>query len=257
MNPDELQAGHQSLLEFLYLYPVGPLQLGKSGVVHMANPLAVQLLMPIARTPMIGNLFELLENCAPEIRNLVDGFEQPRGIVCEDSRIFLGTAGGRNRKKAMEAIVLACTIIKIDDARFMAVIMDTSKQVAHERRLKETKSWVAAILSSVNDFALLSLDSEGRIDSWNQPGVRQTGYQDEDVIGQRLAMFLCPDAPEEPVNWSKSSLHGAMAGIWMKDGGAARAAANTGTRASSRPSKRRMAPSQASPSGSAANPKQG
>ncbi len=197
MNPDELQAEHQLLLEFLYLCPVGLLQLDRSGAVQMANPLAVQLLMPIARTPMIGNLFDLLETCAPEIRNLVDGFSQPRGIVCEGSRIFVGTAGDRNRKKAMEAIVLACTIIKIDDARFMAVITDISRQVAQERRLKETESWFAAILSGVNDFALLSLDSEGRIDSWNQSGVRQTGYQDEDVIGATLSVFLCPEEQGE------------------------------------------------------------
>jgi diguanylate cyclase (GGDEF)-like protein/PAS domain S-box-containing protein len=156
----------------------------------MANPLAVQILIPIARTPIIVNLFDLLDGYAPEIRNLIDGFDKPRGIICENNRVYVGL--GAAKKGAKDPLVLACTIIKIDEAKYMSVITDISRQVVQERRLKETESWFAAILSGVNDFALLSLDDKGRIDSWNQSGVRQTGYGNE-VIGQMLDLFLCPD----------------------------------------------------------------
>ncbi|HEV2558589.1 MAG TPA: sensor domain-containing diguanylate cyclase [Microvirga sp.] len=183
----ELQAENESLLEFLYVCPVGLARIGADGTVEMMNPHAAQILMPITREPFITNLFTVLEGCAPEIRNMAEGFAEPRGTVCEAHRIYVGPRDGT------DTVVLSCTMIKLDAARFMVVMSDISRQVAQERRLKQTEAWFAAILNGVNDFALLTLDSNGRINSWNESGFRQTGYREEEVLRRTLNLFYYPE----------------------------------------------------------------
>jgi diguanylate cyclase (GGDEF)-like protein/PAS domain S-box-containing protein len=184
---EALQAENQSLLEFLYLCPVGLMQIDGAGRIELANPLSAQVLMPIAKSPIIENLFDLLEPCAPDLRNLVTDFREPRGTVFENRRIIV------DQSDVMNPHVLACSVIKIDDGRFMAVVSDISRQVADERRLKQADAWFSAIMTGVNDFALLSLDANGRINGWNESGVRQTGFADREVLGRTLNLFYTPE----------------------------------------------------------------
>ncbi len=184
---EALQAENQSLLEFLYLCPVGLMQIDGTGRIELANPLSAQVLMPIAKSPIIENLFDLLEACAPDLRNLVTDFREPRGTVFENRRIIV------DQSDVMSPHVLACSVIKIDDGRFMAVVSDISRQVAQERRLKQADAWFSAIMTGVNDFALLSLDATGRINGWNESGVRQTGFADREVMGRTLNLFYTPE----------------------------------------------------------------
>jgi diguanylate cyclase (GGDEF)-like protein/PAS domain S-box-containing protein len=178
-----LQAENQTLLEFLYLCPVGLMQVDGQGQVELANPLSAQILMPIAKVPVIENLFDLLGSCAPDLRNLVCDFAEPRGTVFENRRLVV------DQTDAMNPHVLALTLIKVEEGRFMAVVTDISRQVAQERRLKQADAWFSAIMTGVNDYALLSLDRTGRINSWNPSGLRQTGFADKEVLGRTLNLF--------------------------------------------------------------------
>ncbi|HYF55217.1 MAG TPA: diguanylate cyclase [Salinarimonas sp.] len=182
-----LQAENQTLLEFLYLCPAGLMQVDARGTVELANPLAAQILMPIAKTPVIENLFELLEACAPDLRALVADFAEPRGAVFENRRLVV------DQSDAMNPHVLSLTVIKVEEGRYMAVLTDISRQVAQERRLKQADAWFSAIMTGVNDFALLSLDATGRINAWNPSGERQTGFPEREVLGRTLNLFLLPE----------------------------------------------------------------
>src|SRR5262249_30658396 len=48
-----------------------------------------------------------------------------------------------------------------------------------------------------SEDAIVGLDLEGRITSWNPGAVRLCGFRAEEVIGQRLSQFVSPDRPEE------------------------------------------------------------
>lgn len=178
----------ERLLEFLYICPVGLAELEPSGAVGMVNPLAVQLLIPIAPGGQLTNIFDALAPFAPDLRSLAASFEAPRGTVFENRRIHLGSPDGGEA-----AVILGSTLIKVDATRFMLVLTDASEQVAQERRLKQAESWFSIVLSGVNDFALLSLDKTGRISSWNLSGERQTGYDRADMLGRTMNVFYLPD----------------------------------------------------------------
>ncbi|HTR10245.1 MAG TPA: sensor domain-containing diguanylate cyclase [Paraburkholderia sp.] len=185
-DKNDLESEYEALLSFMYLSPVGIVRSDKSGRVDMMNPLAAQLLMPLVKGGDIENIFDSLASVAPELRNLVASFEAERGPVCENHRVFVTPARD-------DAVVLACSIIKVSVDVLMMVLTDISRQVAAERRARQTESWLAGIYTSVNDFAFFTLDAEGCIDSWNPSVERLTGFGEMEVVGHMLSRFYARD----------------------------------------------------------------
>lgn len=187
LNTAELQTEHEALLGFVYMCPVGVLRAGMNGDVQMMNPHAAQMLLPLTRTPMLHNLFDALESCAPELRDMVARFSAPRGSICQQHRIFVSRSGPGPR-------VVACTLLKLDPDRLMAVLQDVTQQVEQERLLRQNEAMFAALVAAVNDFTLFSIDREGRIESWNSCGQRQTGFPAAEVLGRDLrTLFVSGD----------------------------------------------------------------
>ncbi|WP_083637943.1 sensor domain-containing diguanylate cyclase [Caballeronia sordidicola] len=183
---ESLEAEHEALLSFMYLSPIGIIRSTLSGEVDMLNPLSVQLLMPLAGSGGVTNVFESLSDVAPELRNLASSFKAERGSVCEGHHIVLTPARERST-------VLSCNILKVNDGTLMTTLTDISRQVEAERWARQNESWLAGIYTSVNDFAFLTLDAFGRVDSWNTSIEQLTGYAEVDVMGQTLDQFYAPD----------------------------------------------------------------
>ncbi len=180
--PESLEQDYETLLAFLYMCPAGLLQLDAAGTVQLANPPAAQILLPLVAVPVLENLFDCLEQYAPEIRNLATKFSEPRGTICQDHRIHVSHASDH-------PVVLSCTLLRIHPDCLMAVLSDVSAQVAQERRLQQAESWFGTLLASVHDFAIFSLDRNGQIDSWNASAQRHTGYSEREVVGRTLQHF--------------------------------------------------------------------
>lgn len=182
----------EQLLQFLYACPVGLIEVHANGAIGMMNPHAMQLLLPIANTPQMVNVFDVIEAYAPEIRNLVDTYSRKRGTVCDCHRIVVEPA---RIARGIEAKVLSCTLVKVSEKRFIMTIADVSLQVAQERKLKQAETWFASLLDYVNDFTVISLDHAGRIDGASSSVLRQTGFSKADVLGKTLELFSPQDGP--------------------------------------------------------------
>ena len=187
---DTLESEYEALLQFLYLAPVGIVQTALDGSIAMINPLSAQLLMPLSRDGNLDNLFDALDQVAPELRNLVSQFPQAHGTVCDSLRVQL-SAGIPGKK---DARMLSLTVLKLDDSRLMAVISDITQAVKRERQLKQSEAWFSAVLTGITDYALMSLDPSGRIESWNQSIARVTGHSERSVIGRPISLFHPPGA---------------------------------------------------------------
>lgn len=66
-------------------------------------------------------------------------------------------------------------------------------RIAQEKRLRQAESWFSVILSGVKDFALLSLNANGRVQSWNKSGERLTGHAGSEIVGHTLNVIYPPD----------------------------------------------------------------
>lgn len=183
MDPYDAQE-YEALLQFLYMAPVGLVQLASDGNILMLNPLSAQLLMPLSRDGALTNLFDALTPVAPDLRHLCSQFSDRQGQVCDALRLYL-SAGGQGPQ------VLSLSILKLDETRLMAVLSDITQQERRERLLRKTDAWLHAIMTNIADYALVSLDAQGRIDGWNDSITRVTGF-DAAIQGQSYALFYPP-----------------------------------------------------------------
>lgn len=190
---DDLKSEHEALLQFLYMAPVGLVQMNSEGEIAMINPLSAQMLMPVSPNGDLSNLFVTLENVAPELKSLCSSFTKKRGQICDSLRIQL-TAGipGKEDPK-----VLSISLVKLDTDRIMAVISDVSLAVKRDRQLQQNEAWFNAIFSGVTEYAILSLDNEGKIENWNVSLERLCKFNASDVEDKPYSILFPSDSINE------------------------------------------------------------
>ncbi len=116
-----------ALMQFLYRVPVGLLQARLDGTIEMINPNSARLLMPIARTGDLDNLFVVLDEIAPQLRKLTEAFEPASGVICESLRVsFPPMANAMPRTVSID-------LMKLDGSRLMAVLIDVTAEAERER----------------------------------------------------------------------------------------------------------------------------
>jgi hypothetical protein len=135
------------------------MQMGPAGEIHFINPLSATLLMPLSRDGGLDNLFTVFEQVAPELRNLCEAFTAPSGQVCDGHRVQV-TAGVPGKE---DPRILAISIVKLDAERTMAVLSDVTMIAKRERLLRQSEAWFSAIVTGVEDYALMTLDAAGCI----------------------------------------------------------------------------------------------
>jgi diguanylate cyclase (GGDEF)-like protein/PAS domain S-box-containing protein len=160
--------------------PVGVIMFRPDGHVAMANPASTQLLMPLTADADQSNLYQMLSTLVPDLRSRIDRFHAPSGQICDQMQ--LAVAGTRT--------VLTLGINKINPDTLMAVVEDITAAIAQERRIRDDRQRFRAIFENVRDYAIYTVDGEGRIDEWNRSLHRQGGWEPADIAGASITMFF-------------------------------------------------------------------
>jgi diguanylate cyclase (GGDEF)-like protein len=119
---------YEALVQFLYRAPIGLVQAGMDGAVEMLNPMSSNLLMPLVHDGSLDNLFTVLQDVAPQLRELAAAFTQPSGVVCDGLRLDLGAAAAPGAPR-----VLSLSLLKLDETRLMAAFTDATADVQREQ----------------------------------------------------------------------------------------------------------------------------
>ena len=77
--------------------------------------------------------------------------------------------------------------------RMAAIVRDVSAQKRTEQALAESRERLRLILESARDYAILSMDLERRITSWNPGAERITGWTEAEMIGRSGDVLFTPD----------------------------------------------------------------
>jgi two-component system sensor histidine kinase/response regulator len=75
---------------------------------------------------------------------------------------------------------------------FLGVAMDVTARKLAEETLRTSEERFRLIVDAVKDYALLMLDPEGYIVSWNAGAERIKGYKADEIIGQHFSRFYLP-----------------------------------------------------------------
>lgn len=186
----------QDLLSFFYACPIGLVEIDATGSICLINPHAMKHMLPLARGGSMTNLFDAFEGTAPDLRTLLCEFEPNSGTVVENYRIAVDLGEGRRGGP----VVLACTMVKVATNRVIVTLTDVSQQVVQERRLQQAETWFSTLIDNVNDYAVLTLTTDGRIETVNPSFTRQTGLSCAAAVGLSLDAILTSD----PASGSRS-----------------------------------------------------
>jgi len=72
----------------------------------------------------------------------------------------------------------------------------TASLEALTRELRASEEWLRLLVGSVTDYAILTLDAQGRVSTWNAGARLIKGYADEEIIGRDFSVFYLQEARE-------------------------------------------------------------
>ncbi|MGB7847728.1 MAG: sigma 54-interacting transcriptional regulator, partial [Candidatus Acidiferrum sp.] len=70
-----------------------------------------------------------------------------------------------------------------------SVIYDISEKKLAQEALRKSEQQLRSLVESVRDYAILLLDPEGSVSTWNAGAERITGYAAEEIIGRHFSCF--------------------------------------------------------------------
>ncbi|MFM0327633.1 hybrid sensor histidine kinase/response regulator [Caballeronia glebae] len=83
--------------------------------------------------------------------------------------------------------------------RAMRESAERAQRIAVERALRETETHFRLLIDALKDYAVITLDPEGRIRTWNAASERILGFPAQDVLGQSANIFYAQEDREAGV----------------------------------------------------------
>lgn len=121
-----------------------------------------------------------------------------------------------SRTLQLTSLITPLALVFVGASGWM-VLRDLSARNRAGRRLYAAQEFTRHLLDGVQDYAILTLDPQGRVTSWNAGAQRIKGYSADEMIGQHFSRFY----PEEAVarGWPETELARAAAEGRFEDEG--------------------------------------
>jgi PAS domain S-box-containing protein len=116
-------------------------------------------------------------------------FKASRGIEDIYELTYIRKDGSR-----FPAVVSVTALRDAQDAiiGYLLIGTDNTARKQVEEKLRWTEEGFRLMVESVTDAAIVMLDSEGRVVSWNTGAQRIKGYSAEEIVGQHFSRFYPP-----------------------------------------------------------------
>ena len=112
----------------------------------------------------------------PDLQNLPDGFETYYKITREPMQFACGVEG---------------VTIEVDYTTINSSI--TGNDIFDDSYFRMSEEFFEQVLDSLEDYAVVTTDKNGDINSWNSGAERVLGYKKAEVIGLSAAIFFTPE----------------------------------------------------------------
>lgn len=184
-SADEMAAEHARLLQFMYMVPLGVIHAAQDGKVLAINPMASQVLMPVAASTGFLDLFNILDKVYPEGREKIRAFGERTGEICQRLVVEVPVERGNHEARSIEL-----SLSRLGESGYMAVFSDVTDKVASERNLRSQAQRFRMLLDVIRDYVIYTLDNDGFVDSWNKSGENSVGIPREAAIGSTFQHML-------------------------------------------------------------------
>jgi PAS domain S-box-containing protein len=178
--------------------PSGMVMVDRAGVIVLVNR-EIELLFGYSREELIGRTIDILvpqrlRERHPEQR--ASFFAAPRARAMGGGRELFGV-----RKDGVEVPVeIGLNPIETEEGLFvLSSIVDVSARRKADAELRASEERFRLIVESIQDYALIMLDLQGNVVSWNDGAARINGYTAEEAVGMHFSRFF-PDDANNQVN---------------------------------------------------------
>lgn len=93
----------------------------------------------------------------------------------------------------MHFILLARSDFKGDHVGYSGLVFDATRQKDNMSALHSSEAALKIVVQRLNDFALYTLDSAGRVSNWNSGAERIKGFARDEIIGAHFARFFADE----------------------------------------------------------------
>jgi PAS domain S-box-containing protein len=159
-----------------------------NGKIETINP-ATERMFGYAETELIGSEFSLL---IPEL-----GLEQLQDAPEHDGIANAARTAspgrevlGRRKEGSVFPLEIVMSEMRLDNQRhFTGILRDITARKQAEDQRRWTDESFRLMVESVSDYAIVMLDTDGRVASWNSGAERIQGYLAEKIVGQHFSLF--------------------------------------------------------------------
>ena len=182
MNSESVAGEEESLLQFVYQFPVAVLRMSGAGAIDLMNPRAVGLLMGLGLPLQPDQGWVILEALDPTLCDLVRAHMLKPGLVAEQRPVERHDPQGRVHHLALTAIV-----VNADSC--MVAIEDVTSRVVQERQLVRERQSLAIVLEALQGYFVLMLDLDLRITKPN-PSIERLFGHGATIVGRACRELL-------------------------------------------------------------------
>jgi PAS domain S-box-containing protein len=88
------------------------------------------------------------------------------------------------------------TLVRDDEGTlrgYVKIMQDLTERKHTQETVRASEERQRLLIDSVQDYAIFTVNTEGRIDSWNPGAERTFGYREQEIIGQEAAIIFTPE----------------------------------------------------------------
>ncbi len=101
----------------------------------------------------------------------------------------------RHRDGHITSVLYNASVYRDENGNVVGVFAaarDITKRKHAEEALRQSEQRFSSMLEAVRDYAIIFLELDGRVASWNKGAERIKGYRAEEIVGQHFSRFYTP-----------------------------------------------------------------